>query len=64
VRRPPISQRGAGIFFMEHTRHLPPKITFQKARAMYIAKDDDFIFGKASKNAKHLCSITAEDVHP
>lgn len=31
---------------------------------MYIAKDDDFIFGKASKNAKHLCSITAEDVHP
>ncbi|CAD6258251.1 unnamed protein product [Miscanthus lutarioriparius] len=48
---------------MEHTRHLPPKNTFQKARAMYIAENDDFIFGKASKNAKHLCSISVKDVH-
>jgi hypothetical protein len=48
---------------LEHTRHLPPKNTFQKARAMYIAENDDFIFGKASKNAKHLCSISVEDVH-
>jgi Leucine-rich repeat (LRR) protein len=48
---------------MEHTRHLRPKNTFRKARAMYIAKDDDFIFGDASKKAKHMRSITVEDVH-
>ncbi|CAD6254752.1 unnamed protein product [Miscanthus lutarioriparius] len=48
---------------MEHTRHLPSKNTFRKARVMYIAGDDDFISCKASKNAKHLRSITVEYVH-
>jgi Leucine-rich repeat (LRR) protein len=48
---------------MEQTRHIPPKNTFQKARAMYIAKNDSFIFGKALKNAKHLRSFTVEDMH-
>jgi Leucine-rich repeat (LRR) protein len=48
---------------MEDTRHLPPKNTFQKARAMYIAENDDYIFGKASKKAKHLRSITMKNVH-
>ncbi|CAD6258248.1 unnamed protein product [Miscanthus lutarioriparius] len=47
----------------EHTRHLPPKNTFREARAMYIAEDDDFIFGKSLKKAKHLRSITVENVH-
>jgi len=49
-------------FSLIQTRHLPPKNTFQKAHAMYIVECDDFIFGKASKNAKHLRSITVEYV--
>jgi Leucine-rich repeat (LRR) protein len=49
-------------FSLIQTRHLPPKNTFKKARAMYIVECDDFIFGKASKNAKHLRSITVEYV--
>ena len=48
---------------MQNTRHILPKNTFQKTRAMYIVEGDDFIFGKASKKAKHLHSITVEYVH-
>ncbi|KAL6597456.1 hypothetical protein ACP70R_046896 [Stipagrostis hirtigluma subsp. patula] len=44
----------------EESRNRPPKNLYGKARAIYIAKGDSFVFDKALKNAKHLRSMTLE----
>ncbi|KAL6640511.1 hypothetical protein ACP70R_021634 [Stipagrostis hirtigluma subsp. patula] len=44
----------------EESRNHPPKNLYEKARAIYIAKGDNFVFDKALKNAKHLRSMTVE----
>ncbi|KAL6595680.1 hypothetical protein ACP70R_048020 [Stipagrostis hirtigluma subsp. patula] len=44
----------------EESRNHPPKNLYGKARAIYVAKGDNFVFDKALKNAKHLRSMTVE----
>ncbi|KAL6597454.1 hypothetical protein ACP70R_046894 [Stipagrostis hirtigluma subsp. patula] len=44
----------------EESRNHLPKNLYGKARAIYIAKGDNFVFDKALKNAKHLRSMTVE----
>ncbi|KAL6641991.1 hypothetical protein ACP70R_020172 [Stipagrostis hirtigluma subsp. patula] len=48
---------------IEQTRSLLPKNIFGKTRALYVDGGDNFIFGKALKNAKHLRSITMESLY-
>ncbi|GJN37878.1 hypothetical protein PR202_gb26875 [Eleusine coracana subsp. coracana] len=45
---------------MEESSIIAPINIFEKARAIYISVGDDFIFGKALKNARHLRSITVK----
>ncbi|KAL6597451.1 hypothetical protein ACP70R_046891 [Stipagrostis hirtigluma subsp. patula] len=44
----------------EDSSNCPPKNLYGKARAIYIAKGDSFVFDKALKNAKHLRSMSVE----
>ncbi|KAL6640517.1 hypothetical protein ACP70R_021640 [Stipagrostis hirtigluma subsp. patula] len=44
----------------EQSRNHPPKNLYGKARAIYIANGNNFVFDKALKNAKHLRSMTVE----
>ncbi|CAD6255026.1 unnamed protein product [Miscanthus lutarioriparius] len=46
----------------KHTRILPSKCPFGKARAIYVNNGDDTIFGSTLQNAKHLRSITMESM--
>ncbi|TVU31069.1 hypothetical protein EJB05_22736, partial [Eragrostis curvula] len=48
---------------VKRPEHHVPENIFEKARAIYVDKGDDIIFGKALKNAKHLRSITAESIY-
>ncbi|XP_062202664.1 putative disease resistance protein RGA4 [Phragmites australis] len=41
----------------EWPRNYLPKNHFEKARAVYVDRGDDLIFGKALKNARHLRSV-------
>ncbi|KAL6640514.1 hypothetical protein ACP70R_021637 [Stipagrostis hirtigluma subsp. patula] len=44
----------------EESSNRPPKNLYGKARAIYIAKGDNFVFDKALKNAKHLRCMSVE----
>ncbi|KAL6653294.1 hypothetical protein ACP70R_008872 [Stipagrostis hirtigluma subsp. patula] len=49
--------------FTEASRTIPPENLFEKARAIFVAAGDDFIFGKALKNASYLRSMTVKYVY-
>ncbi|TVU31830.1 hypothetical protein EJB05_23531, partial [Eragrostis curvula] len=43
-------------------RNLLPEKVFENARAIYVDRGDDIIFGKALKNARHLRSIIVRSI--
>ncbi|XP_062202657.1 disease resistance protein RGA2-like [Phragmites australis] len=57
-KQPASSTKNCRYFSLtEWPRNYLPKNHFEKARAVYVDRGDDLIFGKALKNARHLRSV-------